>query len=157
MVGVAAAGWYDSWTIVGLAECGATMGVSVIFAYVFPTVILRLPLALWIGPIVRNKIPDWVITFPDLFEYMYDRKTKFVLALSMLPPFLYEAALLTAAGQVLALVTGVNIWIMFIIVAVVIVFTSLAGMLERCYRHASVCYHDYWGRFRAIWYHAVLW
>ncbi|MDR2088238.1 MAG: hypothetical protein LBP73_02665 [Clostridiales Family XIII bacterium] len=29
LIGVAAAGWYDSWTIVGLAECGWTMGISI--------------------------------------------------------------------------------------------------------------------------------
>ncbi|HML36455.1 MAG TPA: sodium:solute symporter family protein [Bacillota bacterium] len=129
MIGVAAAGWYDSWTIVGLAECGATMGIAIIFVYVFPTIILRLPLALWIGPLVRNRIPDWVITFPDLFEYLYDRKTKLALAISMMPVYIYEAALVTAAGQVLSFVTGINIWILFIIiVAVTIFYTSLAGM-----------------------------
>ena len=31
LIGVAMAGWYDSWTIVGLAECGWTMGISIIF------------------------------------------------------------------------------------------------------------------------------
>ena len=129
MIGVAAAGWYDSWTIVGLAECGATMGVSVIFIYVLPTIILRLPLALWVGPFVRNKIPDWVITMPDLMEHMYDRKTKLAMSFSIIPPIIYESALLTAAGQVLAFITGINMWVMFIIVAVVIMFyTSLSGM-----------------------------
>jgi SSS family solute:Na+ symporter len=129
MIAVAAAGWYDSWTIVGLAECGATMGISIIFIYVFPTIILRLPLALWIGPFVRNKIPDWVITMPDLMEYMYDRKTKLAMSLSIIPPIIYESALLTAAGQVLAFITGINMWIMFVIVAVIIMlYTSLSGM-----------------------------
>lgn len=50
------AGWYDSWTIVGLAECGWTMGISIIFIYVVPTGVMRLPLALWIGPLTRDKI-----------------------------------------------------------------------------------------------------
>ena len=129
MIGVAAAGWYDSWTIVGLAECGATMGISIIFIYVFPTIVLRLPLALWIGPFVRNRIPDWVITMPDLMEHLYDRKTKLAMSFSIIPPIIYESALLTAAGQVLAFITGINMWIMFIAVAIVIMFyTSLSGM-----------------------------
>lgn len=129
LVGVGAASWYDSWTIVGLAECGTTMGICIIFIYVIPTLILRLPLAVWIGPLVRNKIPDWVITMPDLMAYMYDRKTKLVMAIGMLPPFLYEAALLTAGGQVIAYVTGMNMWVAFAILGVVIIFyTSLSGL-----------------------------
>ena len=129
LVGVGAASWYDSWTIVGLAECGTTMGVCIIFIYIIPTAILRLPLAVWIGPLVRNKIPDWVITMPDLMAYMYDKRTKLVMALGMLPPFLYESALLTAGGQVIAYVTGMNVWIAFAILGVVIIFyTSLSGL-----------------------------
>ena len=129
LVGVGAASWYDSWTIVGLAECGTTMGICIIFIYVIPTAILRLPLAVWIGPLVRNKIPDWVITMPDLMDYMYDKKTKFVMALGMLPPFLYEAALLTAGGQVVAYVTGMNMWVAFAILGIIIIFyTSLSGL-----------------------------
>lgn len=129
LVGVGAASWYDSWTIVGLAECGTTMGICIIFIYVIPTLILRLPLAVWIGPLVRNKIPDWVITMPDLMAYMYDRKTKLVMAIGMLPPFLYEAALLTAGGQVIAYVTGMNMWVAFAILGIVIIFyTSLSGL-----------------------------
>lgn len=129
LVGVGAASWYDSWTIVGLAECGTTMGICIIFIYVIPTLILRLPLAVWIGPLVRNKIPDWVITMPDLMAYMYDQKTKLIMAIGMLPPFLYEAALLTAGGQVIAYVTGMNMWVAFGILGVVIIFyTSLSGL-----------------------------
>ena len=83
LIGVGAASWYDSWTIVGLAECGTTMGICIIFIYIIPTAILRLPLAVWIGPLVRNKIPDWVLTMPDLMAYMYDKRTKFVMALGI--------------------------------------------------------------------------
>lgn len=129
LIGVGAASWYDSWTIVGLAECGTTMGICIIFIYIIPTAILRLPLAVWIGPIVRNKIPDWVLTMPDLMAYMYDKKTKLVMAIGMLPPFLYESALLTAGGQVIAYVTGINMWVAFAVLGVIIIFyTSLSGL-----------------------------
>ena len=129
LIGVGAASWYDSWTIVGLAECGTTMGICIIFIYIIPTAILRLPLAVWIGPIVRNKIPDWVLTMPDLMAYMYDKKTKLVMAIGMLPPMLYESALLTAGGQVIAYVTGMNMWVAFAILGVIIIFyTSLSGL-----------------------------
>ena len=126
LVGVGAASWYDSWTIVGLAECGTTMGICIIFIYIIPTAILRLPLAVWIGPLVRNKIPDWVLTMPDLMSYMYDRKTKFVMAIGMLPPFLYESALLTAGGSVIAYVTGMNMWLAFAILGIIIIFYKKA-------------------------------
>lgn len=129
MICVAVAGWYDSWSIIGVAECGALYGVSIIFVYVIPGVILRLPLAIWIGPLVRNKIPDWVVTFPDLFEYLYDRKTKLVQACAFLPVVLYESAPLLAAGQVLHMVTGLNIWLLLCLTAaVIILYTSLSGM-----------------------------
>jgi SSS family solute:Na+ symporter len=129
LIGVAAAGWYDSWTIVGLAECGFTMGISIMFIYVIPTGLLRLPLAIFLGPKVRDRIPDWVITMPDLFEYLYDRKSKLAVALSMIPPILYESALLTAGGQVIHYVTGINIWAaMGILGLVIVLYTSLSGM-----------------------------
>ncbi|MCI7304192.1 MAG: hypothetical protein MR704_21040, partial [Clostridia bacterium] len=129
LIGVGAASWIDSWSIVGLAECGTTMGICILFIYVIPNTILRLPLALWIGPFVRDKMPDWVITMPDLMAYMYSKKTKLIMAIGMLPPFLYEAALLTAGGQVIAYVTGINMWVAFGILGVIIIFyTSLSGL-----------------------------
>lgn len=129
LIGVGAASWIDSWSIVGLAECGTTMGMCILFIYVIPNTILRLPLALWIGPFVRDKMPDWVITMPDLMAYMYSKKTKLIMAIGMLPPFLYEAALLTAGGQVIAYVTGINMWVAFGILGVIIIFyTSLSGL-----------------------------
>ena len=105
LIGVGSASWIDSWSIVGLAECGTTMGICILFIYVIPNTILRLPLALWIGPLVRDKMPDWVITMPDLMQYMYSKNTKLVMALGMLCTLLYESALLTAGGQVISYVT----------------------------------------------------
>ncbi|MCU6756536.1 Proline permease [uncultured Eubacterium sp.] len=129
LIGVGAASWIDSWSIVGLAECGTTMGICILFIYVIPNTILRLPLALWIGPLVRDRMPDWVITMPDLMEYMYSRNTKLIMAIGMLCPVLYEAALLTAGGQVISYVTGINMWVAFIILGLIIVgYTSLSGM-----------------------------
>jgi sodium/pantothenate symporter len=99
------------------------------FVYVIPTGLLRLPLAIFLGPKVRDRIPDWVITMPDLFEYLYDRKSKLAVAISMIPPVLYESALLTAGGQVIHYVTGVNIWVAMAVLGIIIVlYTSLSGM-----------------------------
>lgn len=129
LIGVGAASWIDSWSIVGLAECGTTMGICILFIYVIPNTVLRLPLALWVGPLVRDKMPDWVITMPDLMEYLYSKNTKLVMAIGMLCTVLYEAALLTAGGQVIAYVTGINMWLAFAILGVIVVlYTSLSGM-----------------------------
>ena len=74
-------------------------------------------------------MPDWVITMPDLMEYMYSKNTKLIMAMGMLCTVLYEAALLTAGGQVIAYVTGINMWVAFIILGLIIVgYTSLSGM-----------------------------
>lgn len=129
LVGVAAAGWYDSWTIVGLAECGATMGISVLFIYVVPTAIIRLPLALWIGPYTRDKVPDYVITLPDLIGYFYDKKTKVLGSVVPIFSVLYSAALLFAVGDVLHLVSGFPIYVAVAIAGVGIIFyTAMAGL-----------------------------
>ena len=129
LIGTAAASWYDSWTIVGLAECGATIGISIILVYVVPSTILRLPLALWIGPMTRTKIPDWVVTLPDLFKYYYNKPTGLLSAICPMSSQLYCCALLFAVGEVLNLVSGMNIWIAMIIAgAVIVVYTFLAGM-----------------------------
>jgi SSS family solute:Na+ symporter len=66
---------------------------------------------------------------PDLFEYLYDKKSKLAVAVSMLTPVLYESALLTAGGQVIHFVTGINIWVaMGILGIIVVLYTSLSGM-----------------------------
>ncbi len=129
LIGVAMAGWYDSWTIVGLAECGWTMGISVIFIYVVPTGIMRLPLALWIGPMTRDKIPDYVVTLPDLVQYFYDKKTKLLAAVVPIFSVLYSAALLFAVGDVLHLVSGLPIYLTVVIAGIGIIFyTAMAGL-----------------------------
>lgn len=129
LIGTAAASWYDSWTIVGLAECGATIGISIILVYVIPSTILRLPLAVWIGPMTRTKMPDWVVTLPDMFRYMYNKPTGLLSAICPISSQLYCCALLFAVGEVLNLVSGMNIWIAMIIAGgVIVVYTFLAGM-----------------------------
>lgn len=129
LIGVAAAGWYDSWTIVGLAECGATMGISILFIYVVPTALIRLPLALWIGPYTRDKIPDYVVTLPDLIGYFYDRKTKVLGSVVPIFSVLYSAALLFAVGDVIHLVSGFPIYVTVAITGIGIIFyTAMAGL-----------------------------
>lgn len=129
LIGVGAASWEDSWSIVGAAECGATMGVCIIFFYLIPTTILKLPCALWIGPRVRERFPDWVVTLPDMMAYLYDNKTKLVAALGILPQMFYDAAITVAGGEVISYVTGINMWVSFGLMGLIcILYTSLSGL-----------------------------
>lgn len=129
IIGVAAAGWYDSWTFVGLAECGATMGVCILIINVIPSAILRLPLALWIGPFTRDKIPDYVVTMPDLISYLFNRKAGLLSAITPALEVFYAAALLSVIGEVLHLVSGFNIVITMVIAGLaIILYTTMAGL-----------------------------
>ena len=129
LIGVAAAAWYDSWTIVGLAECGWTMGICIIFIFVIPEAILRLPLATIIGPHVRDGIPDWVVTVPDLIGYLYDKRVKLVATITYLANILYDSALLFAVADVLRMVTGVSMFATLIVTGIVIAaYTALSGL-----------------------------
>lgn len=129
LIGIGAAGWYDSWTIVGLAECGWTMGLSVMLVFVIPEAVLRLPLATIIGPHVRDKIPDWVVTVPDMMKYFYSDKVKLVSAVTYIANLLYDSALLFAIGEVLHLVSGMPFIVSLIVSGVVIVaYTAMSGL-----------------------------
>lgn len=129
VIGVAAAGWYDSWTIVGLAECGYTMGIVTLLIFVVPEAILRLPLAVIIGPHVRDKIPDWVVTVPDMMAYLYSKKVKLISAVTYIANLLYDSALLCAIAEVLKLVTGMPmLWSLAISAAVIMAYTALSGL-----------------------------
>lgn len=129
IIGVAAAGWYDSWTIVGLAECGYTCGICIMLIFVVPEAVLRLPLAVIIGPHVRDKIPDWVVTVPDMMAYLYSRKVKLISALTYIANLLYDSALLCAIAEVLKLVTGMPMLVSLgISAAVIIAYTALSGL-----------------------------
>lgn len=129
LVGVAAAGWYDSWTIVGLGELGATVGVSIIMFYVVPAGVLRLPLALWIGPMTRDKIPDYVVTLPDLIRYFYNKPAGVLASVVPMASILYCCALTFAVGEVLHMVSGIPIVVTMIVTGIaMIIYTTMAGM-----------------------------
>jgi SSS family solute:Na+ symporter len=130
MVGVAAASWYDSWTVVGLGECGWTMGISVVMIYIIPCQVLRIPLALWIGPRTRDKIPEHVVTLPDLFRHFYNKSSGLISAVGPCSEALYTCALLFAVGQVIYLVSPMSMWASMIITGIIVVlYTALAGLL----------------------------
>jgi SSS family solute:Na+ symporter len=105
------------------------MGISVMFIYVIPACILRIPLAVIIGPMTRDKLPDYVLTLPDMIEYFYDKRSKFVAGITVAVCILYDAALLFAIGEVLHLVTGINLWVaMGVAGLIIMIYTSLSGL-----------------------------
>ncbi len=129
LIGVAAAAWYDSWTIVGLGELGSTVGLSIILFFVIPSELMRLPLALWIGPMTRDKIPDYVVTLPDLIRYFYNKTSGVLSGVVPMASILYCCALLFAVGEVLYLVSDLPIWFTMMISGLaIILYTALAGM-----------------------------
>lgn len=129
LTGVAFAAWYDSWSIVGLGELGATVGISMLLFYIVPCTILRLPLALWIGPWTRDKVPDYVVTLPDLMRYFYNKPSGLLSSVVPMASILYCCALLFAVGEVLSLVSTMPIWLSMIIAGVaIIIYTTMAGM-----------------------------
>ncbi len=125
LVGVAAAGGMihgQLWT----GECGWKMGISIIFIYVVPTGILRLPLALW-SAMTRDKVPDYVVTLPDISVF-YNKPQGCWPALCRWLRFSI-AALCYRGRDVLNLVSGIPIWLaMAIAGGVIIVYTALAGL-----------------------------
>ena len=129
LIGVAGAAWYDSWTIVGLSELGASLGISIVLFYVIPAGIMRLPLALWIGPMTRDKVPDYVVTLPDLIRYFYNKPAGLISTILPIASILYCCALLFAAGDVLHLVAGVPLWAAMVVSGIaIIIYTAMAGM-----------------------------
>ena len=96
LIGVGAASWEDSWSDSRCGRMRNDNGCMYPVLYLIPTTIMKLPLALWIGPRVKEKFPDWVVTMPDLMSYLYDNKTKLVVALGILPQMFYDSALFSS-------------------------------------------------------------
>ena len=142
LIGVAGAAWYDSWTIVGLGELGSTLGISIILFYVVPGAVLRLPLALWIGPITREKLPDWVITLPDMIKFFYNKTSGVLSSIVPMASILYCCALLFAAGDVLHMVSGMPIWLAMVIggfAIIILIIMAIALISYIIYKVINIC------------------
>lgn len=101
VIGTMMTSWYDGYSVVGVAEYGATIGIAGMIVYVIPCTLSRVPFALWIAPIVRGKIPEYVLTVPDLLEYLYDRKAKLLGTIAVLAGVLYNGANFLVISQLL--------------------------------------------------------
>lgn len=129
VIGTMMTSWYDGYSIVGVAEYGATIGIAGMIVYVIPCTLSRVPFALWIAPLVRGKLPEDVMTIPDLMEYLYDRKAKFFSTIAVLAGILYNGANLTVISQLLALMFDMPTLLSVIIAGVIVgIYVLASGM-----------------------------
>lgn len=103
VIGTMMTSWYDGYSLVGVAEYGATIGIAGMIVYIIPCTLSRVPFALWIAPLVRGKIPEDVLTVPDLMEYLYDRKAKLLSTIAVLAGVLYNGVNFLVISQLLEL------------------------------------------------------
>ena len=101
VIGTMMTSWYDGYSIIGVAEYGATIGIAGMIVYVIPCTLSRVPFALWIAPLVRGKIPEDVMTVPDLMEFLYDRKAKILGTVAVLAGVLYNGVNFLVISQLL--------------------------------------------------------
>ncbi len=101
VIGTMMTSWYDGYSVVGVAQYGATIGIAGMIVYVIPCTLTRIPFALWIAPFMRGRIPEDCLTIPDLLEYLYDRKAKVLGAFSIVIGVLYNGVNLLVISQLL--------------------------------------------------------
>lgn len=101
VIGTMMTSWYDGYSVIGVAEYGATIGIAGMIVYVIPCTLSRVPFALWIAPLVRGKIPEDVMTVPDLMEFLYDRKSKVLGTVAVLAGVLYNGVNFLVISQLL--------------------------------------------------------
>ena len=56
VIGTMMTSWYDGYSVIGVAEYGATIGIAGMIVYVIPCTLSRVPFALWIAPLVLSLI-----------------------------------------------------------------------------------------------------
>ena len=85
--------------------------------------------ALWIAPLVRGKIPEDVMTIPDLMEYLYNRKAKVFSTIAVLAGVLYNGANITVISQLLALMFDMPTVISVVVSGIIVgIYVLASGM-----------------------------
>lgn len=129
LLGTAFASWYDSWTIMGQAEEVWSNGMALLFIYILPTAVFRIPLALWVGPRFRDRIPETVYTLPDLLAHLYGQRTGNLSAFLILVQLVFEGVHLFIVAEALHLILGLPILPTVCLCAVVVMFyTTVSGL-----------------------------
>ncbi|QTX32039.1 sodium:solute symporter family protein [Aminithiophilus ramosus] len=126
VVGTLAASWYGGIGVVGTVGYAAVYGLSTWAIWSIGAHLIRMPLALWVGPRIQIRTD---ITVPDLLESLYGRKAALLGAVLM---FFVCAQIgeITAVGYIGEAAWGVsNVTAGTIMVALVVVLTVLGGLM----------------------------
>ncbi|MEE9219437.1 MAG: sodium:solute symporter family protein [Acidobacteriota bacterium] len=129
LLGTAFASWYDTWTIMGQAEEVWANGMALLFIYILPTAVFRIPLALWVGPRFRDRIPEDVYTLPDLLAHLYGQRTGNLAAPLILFQLVFSGVHLFIVAEALHLILGLPILpTVCLCAAVVMFYTMISGL-----------------------------
>jgi SSS family solute:Na+ symporter len=129
LLGTAFASWYDTWTIMGQAEAVWEMGMALLFIYIIPTAVFRIPLALWVGPRFRDRMPENVYTLPDLLTHLYGRAAGNLGAVLVLVGIVYSGSILFIVAEAFHLILGLPIMPTVVLCAVVVLFYTMVSGL----------------------------
>ncbi len=126
VVGTLAASWYGGIGVVGTVGYAAVYGISTWTIWSIGAHLVRMPLALWVGPRIQIRTD---VTVPDLLESLYGRKVALIGAIMM---FFVCAQIgeITAVGYIGQAAWGVsNVTAGTIMVIIVVVLTVLGGLM----------------------------
>lgn len=127
VIGTMMTSWYDGYSIVGVAQYGATIGIAGMIIYVIPCTLTRIPFALWIAPFVRGKIPEDCLTVPDLMEFLYNRKAKILGAIAVIAGVLYNGVNMLVISQLLQFMFNFPAFVAIILSGIIVAIYVLAS------------------------------
>lgn len=127
VIGTMMTSWYDGYSIVGVAQYGATIGIAGMIVYVIPCTLTRIPFALFIAPFVRGKIPEDCLTVPDLMEFLYNRKAKILGAVAVIAGVLYNGVNMLVISQLLQFMFNFPAAVAIILSGVIVAIYVLAS------------------------------
>ncbi|PIE54421.1 MAG: sodium:solute symporter [Dethiosulfovibrio peptidovorans] len=126
VVGTLAASWYGGIGVVGTVGYAAVYGISTWTIWSIGAHLVRMPLALWVGPRIQIRTD---ITVPDLLESLYGKKVAIIGAIMM---FFVCAQIgeITAVGYIGQAAWDVsNVLAGTIMVIIVVLLTVLGGLM----------------------------
>jgi SSS family solute:Na+ symporter len=129
VIGTMMTSWYDGYSVIGVAEYGATIGIAGMIVYVIPCTLTRIPFALWIAPLIRGRLPDDCLTIPDLMEYLYDKKAKFLGAISVIAGVLYNGVNFLVISQLMQFMFDLPAYVAIIASGIILaIYILVSGM-----------------------------
>ena len=127
VIGSMMTAWYDGYSIVGVAQYGATIGIAGMIVYVIPCTLTRIPFAVWIAPFVRGRIPEDCMTIPDLMEFLFNRKAKVLGAIAVIAGVLYNGVNMLVVSQLLQFMFNFPAWLAITISGIIVAIYVLAS------------------------------